>query len=87
MFQNSMQHFTWSSQGSAIWEVASKLQEDAVQVDVYLHTTVGGPETSGTSPTYRAFTKKKKNHKECITFPAHKLILAAASPFLKKVQS
>ncbi|XP_050704521.1 uncharacterized protein LOC126989465 isoform X2 [Eriocheir sinensis] len=82
-----MQHFIWSSQGSAIWEVASKLQEDAIQVDVYLHTAAGGAEVVSTSTTHRALTKKKKVHEDSITFPAHKLILAAASPFLKKILS
>lgn len=81
-----MQQFIWSSQGRAIWEVASKLQEDAIQVDVCLHTPAGGCEMVNTNTTHKVLTKKKKVHKDYKTFPAHKLILAAASPFLKKVQ-
>lgn len=80
-----MQHFIWSSQSSAIWEAASKLQEDAIQVDVYLHTAAGGAELVDTSAIQRTLTRKKKIHKDSISFPAHRLILAAASPFLKKV--
>lgn len=81
-----MQRFIWSSQSRAIWEVASKLQEDAVQADVFLHTAAGGGEVVDTSTVHRTLTKKKKIHKDPITFPAHKLILAAASPLFKKVQ-
>lgn len=85
-----MKHFIWSSHSNAIWDVASKLQEDAIQVDVYLHTATGGPnslEDQGNSTTLRPPTRRKKSHKDSISFPAHKLILAAASPFLRKVCS
>ncbi|KAK8383340.1 hypothetical protein O3P69_011663 [Scylla paramamosain] len=83
-----MKHLTWSSHNRVIWEVASKLLEDGVQVDVYLHTSVRGAnsvEGQGSTITSRQTTRRKNSHKDSISFPAHKLILGAASPFLRKV--
>ena len=83
-----MNHLTWSSHNSVIWEVANKLLEDDVQVDVYLHTAMSGAnsvEGQHSTITPRQTTRKKISHKDSISFPAHKLILGAASPFLRKV--
>ncbi|XP_045114311.1 uncharacterized protein LOC123506350 isoform X2 [Portunus trituberculatus] len=83
-----MNHLTWSSHNSVIWEVANKLLEDGVQVDVYLHTAVRGASTvegQHTTIIPKQTTRKKNSHKDSISFPAHKLILGAASPFLRKV--
>lgn len=88
VFQNTMKHLTWSSHNSVIWEVASKLVKDGVHVDVYLHTAVRGAnsvEDQGSTFTPRQTTRRKNSHKDFSSFPAHKLILGAASPFLRKV--
>ncbi|KAG0716944.1 Zinc finger protein 16 [Chionoecetes opilio] len=85
-----MQRLTWGSQGRAIWEAAHRLQEEAIQVDVYLHTPAGGAsgrEGQGNSAVPRPPDRRKKPCKDFISFPAHRLILAAASPFLRKVLS
>ncbi|XP_037781522.1 uncharacterized protein LOC119577920 [Penaeus monodon] len=77
----------WSEQNGDIWKIANELHEKAMQVDVYLQATGNevfsekGCGISAALPT----AEERQCYKRIITFPAHRLMLAAASPFLRKV--
>lgn len=90
IFQNlkmTAKTLVWREQNGDIWKIANELHEQAMQVDVYLQAT--GNEVfsenecgiSAASPT----AEERQCYKRIITFPAHRLMLAAASPFLRKV--
>ncbi|KAG7159023.1 Kelch-like protein 13-like [Homarus americanus] len=81
-------HFVWGAQIEDLWEVASELQENAIEVDVYLRA-MGSDSCIMKDTDRNLFTSvpSDKCFKKTVTFPAHKLMLAAASPFLNKVLS
>ncbi|XP_071548456.1 uncharacterized protein [Panulirus ornatus] len=80
-------HFVWNAQNGDIWEVANELQEKAVHVDVYLQA-IRNESCNVKDIDCNVFNKlpsSKEKVTKNVTFPAHKLMLAAASPFLNKV--
>lgn len=90
LFQNlkmTAKTLVWSEQNGDIWKIANELHEQAMQVDVYLQATGNevfsekGCGISAALPT----AEERQCYKRIITFPAHRLMLAAASPFLRKV--
>lgn len=91
MVKMDSKHFVWRAQNGEIWEVARKLQEKAVEVDVYLQTMADShcsvKESCNNCGPLNDILSTEGKELSCntIAFPAHKLMLAAASPFLKKV--
>lgn len=87
-FKMDVEHFVWNARNGDIWEVANELQENAVHVDVYLQA-VGNDPCNVKDMECKIFNRlplsKEKMFMKNVTFPAHKLMLAAASPFLNKV--